>query len=217
MSEKHKIIIADDHRILREGLKALLSSDPELEVVGEAEDGQEAIRVVEKFKPGLVLMDLSMPRMNGMDAIKESKKRSPETKVLVLTVHKTDEYILATLQAGADGYVLKDSTNVELRMAIKNVLGGKFFISRRVSGKVFEGYLGKKSLKFTTPWETLTFREKEILKLIAEGHKNKEIAHLLGIGVKTVDKHRFNLMQKLDLHNAAVLTAMALEKGLISK
>ena len=217
MNEKKRIVIADDHTILREGLKALLSSDPELEAVGEAEDGQEVIRVVENLKPSLVLMDLSMPRMNGMDAIKEIKKRSPETKVLVLTVHKTDEYILATLQAGADGYVLKDSTNVELRMAIKNVLGGKFFISRRVSGKVFEGYLRKKSLKFTTPWETLTFREKEILKLIAEGHKNKEIAHLLGIGVKTVDKHRFNLMQKLDLHNAAALTAMALEKGLISK
>ena len=111
MSEKHRIIIAEDHTILREGLRALLSSDPELEVVGEAEDGQEAIRVVEKSKPGLVLMDLSMPRMNGMDAIKEIKKRSPDTKVLVLTVHNTDEYILASLQAGADGYVLKDSTN----------------------------------------------------------------------------------------------------------
>src|SRR5208337_3336939 len=136
MSEKHRIIIAEDHTILREGLKALLSSDPELEVVGEAEDGMRAIRVVEKFKPGLVLMDLSMPGMNGIDAIKEIKKRSPETKILVLTVHKTDEYILATLRAGVDGYVLKDSTNVELRMAIKNVLSGKFFISPGISGKV---------------------------------------------------------------------------------
>jgi len=218
MSEKHKIIIADDQRILREGLRALLSSDPELEVVGEAGDGQEAIHVVEKFKPGLVLMDLSMPRMNGMEAIKEIKKRSPETKILVLTVHKTDEYILATLQAGADGYVLKDSTNVELRMAIKNVLDGKFFISPAVSGKLIEGYLGnKRPLKPSTPWETLTSRERGILKLIAEGYKNKEIADFLCISVKTVEKHRANLMQKLDLHSVSALTALAIEKGLITK
>jgi len=218
MSEKHRIIIAEDHTILREGLRALLSSDPELEVVGEAEDGQEAIRVVEKSKPGLVLMDLSMPRMNGMDAIKEIKKRSPDTKVLVLTVHKTDEYILATLQAGADGYVLKDSTNVELRMAIKNVLNGKFFISPGVSGKLIEGYLqNKRPLKPSTPWETLTSREKGILKLIAEGYKNKEIADFLCISVKTVEKHRANLMQKLDLHSVSTLTALAIEKGLITK
>jgi len=218
MSEKQRIIIAEDHTILREGLRALLSSDPELEVVGEAEDGQEAIRVVEKVKPGLVLMDLSMPRMNGMDAIKEIKKRSPETKILVLTVHKTDEYILATLQAGADGYVLKDSTNVELRMAIKNVLDGKFFISPGVSGKLIEGYLeNKRPLKPSTPWETLTSRERGILKLIAEGYKNKEIADFLCISVKTVEKHRANLMQKLDLHSVSALTALAIEKGLITK
>jgi two-component system response regulator NreC len=218
MSDKQRIVIAEDHTILREGLRALLSSDPELEVVGEAEDGQEAIRVVEKFKPGLVLMDLSMPRMNGMDAIREIKKRSPETKVLVLTVHKTDEYILATLQAGADGYVLKDSTNVELRMAIKNVLIGKFFISPGISGKVIEGYLeNKRPLKPSTPWETLTARERGILKLIAEGYKNKEIGEFLCISVKTVEKHRANLMQKLDLHSVSALTALAIEKGLITK
>ena len=218
MSDKQRIVIAEDHTILREGLRALLSSDPELEVVGEAEDGQEAIRVVEKFKPGLVLMDLSMPRMNGTDAIKEIKKRSPETKILVLTVHKTDEHILATLQAGADGYVLKDSTNVELRMAIKNVLMGKFFISPGISGKVIEGYLeNKKPLKPSTPWETLTAREKGILKLIAEGYKNKEIGEFLCISVKTVEKHRANLMQKLDLHSVSALTALAIEKGLITK
>jgi DNA-binding NarL/FixJ family response regulator len=218
MSEKHKIIIADDHRILREGLRALLSSDPELEVVGEAEDGQKAIRVVEKFKPGLVPMDLSMPRMNGMDAIKEIKKRSPETKILVLTMHKTDEYILATLQAGADGYVLKDCTNVELRMAIKNVLSGKFFMSPGISGKVIEGYLqNKRNLKPSTSWDTLTSREKGILKLIAEGYKNKKIADFLCISVKTVEKHRANLMQKMDLHSVSFLTRLAIEKGLITK
>jgi len=218
MGEKQRIVIAEDHTILREGLRALLSSDPELDIVAEAEDGQEAIRAVEKFKPGLVLMDLSMPRMNGTDAIKEIKKRSPETKILVLTVHKTDEYILATLQAGADGYVLKDSTNVELRMAIKSVLLGKSFISPGISGKVIEGYLeNKRPLNPSTPWETLTARERGILKLIAEGYKNKEIGEFLCISVKTVEKHRANLMQKLDLHSVSALTALAIEKGLITK
>ena len=217
MGEKQRIVIAEDHTILREGLRALLSSDPELEVVGEAEDGQEAIRCVEKAKPALVLMDLSMPRMNGMDAIKEIKKRNPATKILVLTVHKTDEYIVATLEAGADGYVLKDSTNTELKMAIKNVLGGKFYISPGISAKVIEGYLeNKKPHRAATPWESLTPREKGILKLIAEGYKNKEIADFLCISVKTVEKHRANLMQKLDLHSVSALTALAIEKGLIT-
>jgi two-component system response regulator NreC len=218
MGEKQRIVIAEDHTILREGLRALLSSDPELEIVGEAEDGQEAIRTVEKAKPALVLMDLSMPRMNGMDAIKEIKKRTPDTKILVLTVHKTDEYIVATLEAGADGYVLKDSTNIELKMAIKSVLGGKFYISPGISAKVIEGYLeNKKPQRGTTPWESLTAREKGILKLIAEGYKNKEIADFLCISVKTVEKHRANLMQKMDLHSVSALTALAIEKGLITK
>jgi DNA-binding NarL/FixJ family response regulator len=163
-------------------------------------------------------MDLSMPRMNGMDAIREIKKRAPDTKVLVLTVHKTDEYIVATLQAGADGYVLKDSTNVELRMAIKSVLEGKFFISPGISAKVIEGYLEtKRPQKASTPWDSLTARERGILKLIAEGYKNKEIADFLCISVKTVEKHRANLMQKLDLHSVSALTALAIEKGLITK
>lgn len=218
MGEKHRIVIAEDHTILREGLRALLSSEADLEVVGEAEDGQAAIRCVEKLKPGLVLMDLSMPRMNGMDAIREIKKKSPGTKVLVLTVHKTDEYILATLQAGADGYVLKDSTNVELKMAIRNVVSGKVFISPGISAKVIEGYLEhKRPQKPCTPWDTLTAREKGILKLIAEGYKNKEIADFLCISVKTVEKHRANIMQKLDLHSVSALTALAIEKGLITK
>jgi DNA-binding NarL/FixJ family response regulator len=219
MGEKQKIVIAEDHTILREGLRALLSSDPDLEIAGEAEDGQEAIRCVEKLKPALVLMDLSMPRVNGMDAIREIKKRAPDTKVLVLTVHKTDEYIVATLQAGADGYALKDSTNVELRMAIKTVLGGKFFISPGISARVIDGYLETKRPQraASTPWETLTARERGILKLIAEGYKNKEIADFLCISVKTVEKHRANLMQKLDMHSVSALTTLAIEKGLITK
>ncbi len=218
MNEKHRIVIAEDHTILREGLRALLSSDPELEIVGEAKDGQEAIRSVEKFKPHLILMDLSMPRMNGMDAIREIKKKSPETKVLILTVHKTDEYIQAALEVGANGYVLKDSSHTELSLAIRNVLDGKYFISPEISGKIIGGYLqGKRPSKPTTPWDTLTQREKSILKLIAEGYKNKDIADFLCISVKTVEKHRANLMQKLDLHNISDLTALAIEKGLITR
>jgi DNA-binding NarL/FixJ family response regulator len=218
MAAKYRLVIAEDHTILREGLRALLASNPDLDVVGEAEDGREAIRCVEKLKPNLVLMDLSMPRMNGMEAIREIKKLSPETKVLVLTVHKTDEYIMATLQAGADGYVLKDSTHAELALAVKNVLSGHPYITPGISAKIITGYLaGRKGTKGSSPWETLTAREREILKLIGEGYRNKEIADYLCISVKTVEKHRANLMQKLDLHNVSDLTAYAIEKGLITR
>jgi two-component system response regulator NreC len=218
MSQKARIVIAEDHTILREGLRSLLSSNPSFEIVGEAGDGREAIRCAEKFKPDLILTDLSMPRMNGMEAIKEIKRESPATKVLVLTVHKAEEYILATFQAGADGYILKDSTHSELMMAVKKVLSGKRYISPEISDKVIEGYLeGKKTLKSRTSWETLTQREREILKLIAEGYRNKEIANDLCISVKTVEKHRANLMEKLDLHNIQALTTFAIERGIVSR
>lgn len=218
MDQKFQIVIAEDHTILREGLRSLLSSNPDFEIVGEAEDGREAIRCVERLKPHLIITDLSMPRMNGMEAIKEIKKRSPNTKILVLTVHKAEEYILSAFRAGADGYLLKDSTHAELVMAVQKVLGGRQYISPEISERVIEGYLeGKKILKSQTPLETLTQREKEILKLIAEGYKSKEIADELCISVKTVEKHRANLMEKLDLHNVSALTAFAIEKGLVSR
>jgi DNA-binding NarL/FixJ family response regulator len=218
VNQKYRIVIAEDHTILREGLRALLSSRPEFEIVGEAEDGRMAVQCIERLKPALVLMDLSMPRMNGMDAIREIKKGSPETKILVLTVHKTEEYILATFKAGADGYALKDSTHTELVIAIKSVLMGKPYLSPGISEKVIEGYLeGRRTLKTRTAYETLTHREREILKLIAEGYKNKEIADYLCISVKTVEKHRANLMDKLSLHNVQALTTFAIEKGLVSK
>jgi two-component system response regulator NreC len=217
MKKQYRIVIAEDHTILREGLRSLLCSDPDFDVVGEAGDGRDAIRCVEALSPDLALMDLSMPRMNGLDAIKEIKKQNPETKIIVLTVHKTEEYILSTLKAGADGYVLKDANHLELVMAIKNVLAGKRYLSPGISEKVIEGYLeGRKTLKPKSSWDTLTQREREILKLIAEGYKNKETADYLCISLKTVEKHRSNLMRKLDLHNAAALTAFAVEKGLIT-
>lgn len=215
-----KVVIAEDHAILREGLKSLLISNSNMnfEIVGEAEDGREAIKCVERLKPDLIIMDLSMPKMNGMEAIREIKRISKEIKIVVLTVHKNEEYILASFKAGADGYVLKDSSYNELMMAIQNVLKGKRFISPEISEKVLEGYIeGRERLKEKTSWETLTPREREILKLIAEGYKNKEIAEELCISVKTVEKHRSNIMEKLNLHNAQALTTFAIEKGLVSK
>lgn len=218
MGKKLRIVLTDDHTILREGLRALLTADPDFEVVGEAQDGREAVRSVERLSPDLLLMDLSMPRMSGIEAIREIKKRYPETKIIALTVHKAEEYLLSTLQAGADGYILKDATHEELAMAIKNVMTGKPYLSPGVSEKVIEGYLvGKEGVKSVSAWETLSQREREILKLIAEGYKNKEIAEDLCISLKTVEKHRANLMKKLDLHNAAALTVYAVEKGLVSR
>jgi DNA-binding NarL/FixJ family response regulator len=218
MQNKINIVLAEDHTILREGLKALLSSDPKFDIIGEAEDGRAAVRCVEKLEPDLILMDLSMPRMSGMEAIREIKKRYSQIKIIALTVHKTEEYLHTTLQAGADGYVLKDATHDELMMAIKNVMAGKSYLSPGVSEKVIEGYLeGKESAAFDSPWETLSQREREVLKLIAEGCKNKEIAEDLCISLKTVEKHRANLMKKLDLHNAAALTVYAMEKGLVNR
>ena len=218
MRDKNRIVIAEDHTILREGLRALLSSHPDLEVVGEAADGRDAIRCVEEASPDLVLLDLSMPRMDGLDAIREISKRSPETKILALTVHKAEEYVLAALQAGADGYALKDATQAELVTAIRSVLAGKRYLSPGVSEKVIEGYLaGKKARTTKTPWDSITAREREVLKLIAEGHKNKEIAEILCISVKTVEKHRSNIMEKLDLHNVSDLTAYAIERGIVTR
>jgi len=210
------IVVAEDHTILREGLKALLSTSPDLRVTGEAADGMEAVRLVRERRPDVVLMDLSMPRMTGMDAIREIRRDAPGTRVLVLTVHKTEEYMRAAFEAGADGYVPKDATHGELLTAIRAVLGGKRYVSPEISGTVIEGYLeGAKTRHRDTAWESLTLREREVLKLIAEGYKNRAIAELLCISIKTVEKHRDSLIRKLDRHNVAALTAYAIEKGLV--
>lgn len=216
-SEK-KIVIAEDHTLLREGINAILKKQYDLTVVGEAKDGLEAIRCVEKYQPDLILLDLAMPRMNGISAIKDIKKRFPKVKILAVTIHKSDEYIFAAFKAGADGYCLKQATREEFITAIRKVLDGLTFISPEISGKVMDGYLkGRKVLKSETRWDRLTQREKEILKLISEGHKNQEIADYLCISPKTVDKHRSNLMKKLDKHNLAELTAYAIQKELVVK
>ncbi len=159
-----------------------------------------------------------MPGMNGIEALKEIKRQCPKTKVVVLTVHSAEEYVLAALKAGADGYVLKDASSTELLLALKNVVTGKPYLSPGIADKVIGGYLdGRKTLKPLSSWETLTDRERQVLKLIAEGRTNKEIADYLYISAKTVEKHRANLMRKLDLHNAAAVTAFAIEKGLVEK
>jgi DNA-binding NarL/FixJ family response regulator len=218
MNKPHRIVIAEDHRILREGLRSLLSSNPDLEVVGEAENGREAIGRAEELKPNLILMDLSMPKMDGLDAIAEIKNRCPDTKVLVLTIHKAEEYVYASLKAGADGYLLKDATQSELMLAVENVLGNKPYISPGISGRLVAAYLeGRKPLECDSSLGLLTQRERQILKLIGEGHRNKDIADYLCISLKTVEKHRANLMKKLDLHTAGDLTVFAMEKGLISR
>jgi DNA-binding NarL/FixJ family response regulator len=213
-----RIVIAEDYTILREGLKSLFSSQPDFVIVGEAEDGMTAVRLAEEFKPDLILTDISMPRMTGMEAIREIKKVSPNSKILVLTVHKSEEYVLATIQAGADGYVLKDSTSHELVIAIRMVLAGTPYLSPGISSKAIEEYgEGNKKRKTNSFWEVVTPREREVMKLVAEGYKTREIAHQLYISEKTVERHRANLMEKLDLHSVQALTAMAIEKGLVEK
>jgi len=216
---KKSVVIAEDHTILRAGLKALLSTNQNFEVIGEADNGRDAIRRVVELKPDLVIMDLSMPGMNGMDAVREIKDRMPEVKALVLTVHSEEEYVLASLQAGANGYVLKDATQNELLIAAERVLEGKTYLSADITEKVVNSYLNTSNVNQepVTRWDTVTQRERQILKLIAEGHTNKSMADYLCISVKTVEKHRANLMKKLDLHSVSALTTYALEKGIISR
>lgn len=218
MDKKVRVVIADDHAIIRDGLRSLISSTKEFEVIGEAEDGRRAVESVETLKPDLVLTDISMPKMDGIDLIEAVKKHSPRTKIVALTVHRGEEYILAVLKAGADAYVLKDASYGELMMAIRSVLKGKHYISPEVSGNLIEGYLdGRKDRKELLIRELLTRREREVLKLIAEGYTNQEIAESLYISIHTVETHRHHLMDKLEVHNTAALIALAIEKGLVSK
>lgn len=210
------VLLVEDHALVREGLRALLSLDPHIEVVGEADNGRDAIYLVGSLKPALMLMDLSMPGMNGMEAIREIKRRYSDVKIIVMTVHKTEEYIRFSLQAGANGYVLKDATHAELMMAIKRVMDGKIYLSQDVSERIVVGYLDGRVVDAKSPWDALTHRERIVLKLIAEGRHNKNIADYLSISVKTVEKHRSNLMKKLNLHNTAAVTAFAIERQLIT-
>jgi DNA-binding NarL/FixJ family response regulator len=219
MPIKKRVLIAEDHAMFRAGLCALLNSAPDLEIVGDVGDGKDAVRTAITLAPDLVLMDLNMPGTHGLGAIAEIKRRAPEIRILVVTMHKSDEYIQEALRSGASGYILKESGPEELLMAIRTVLAGKVYLSPDVSERVVSGLLNAGNRDVTVPTtalDTLTVREREVLKLVAEGHGNKHIANYLNLSVKTVEKHRSSLMHKLGLRNAAMLTAFAISNGIIS-
>lgn len=212
----HAVVIVEDHQLFRDGLKSMLTRRDDVVIAGEAEDGLAALKLIRKLKPDLVLLDLSMPKMGGISVLKDVKRELPDTRILLLTIHESDQYVLEAFEAGADGYCIKDSSREELMMAIDSVLNGKTYISPGISDQVMEGFLSnRKRLKEKTRWDTITQREREVLKLLAEGYSNKEIGDFLHISVKTVEKHRANLIGKLDLHTVAELTAFAIQNGLI--
>lgn len=218
MKPKIKVLIVEDNQLFREGLKSLLAPNSHYEIIAEAPDGLEALRLVRKIQPDFILLDLSMPKLNGISVIKEIKSIYPDIKILALTIHESDDFVLQAFDAGANGYCVKDSSLPELKIAIQTVLEGKTYISPQISDQVMEGYLERsKTLKKKSDWDTITQREREVLKLVAEGYKNKQIAELLHISVKTVEKHRANIMKKLDLHNASELTAYAIGKRLVTQ
>jgi DNA-binding NarL/FixJ family response regulator len=213
--DKIRVLIADDHAILREGVRALLGMYTEMEVVGEASDGKEAIEKTQELAPDVVLMDIAMPGLGGLEATLEIRKVSPQSKVLVLTQYDNKEYLLRFLRAGAAGYVLKKAVGSELVSAIRSAHQGGRFLHPLIADKLIEDYLQKSEPGAEATYDTLSDREKEVLKLVAEGHTNKEIAELLGLSVKTVMVHRSNVMEKLDIHNRTELIRYAIRKGLI--
>ncbi len=211
------ILLVEDHAILRDGLRSLLSDEPELEVIGEAADGQAAISQSRTLKPQLVLLDLTLPNINGTEAMRAIKQENPAIKFIALTVHKSEEYVRATLDAGANGYVLKDDTHQELLTAIANVKMDKLYLSPGICDKVINGFLGHSSSASSAhSWYQLTPRERVVAKLIAEGKKSREIAECMSLALKTVEKHRANVMRKLDIHGVSELTRYAIENSLSS-
>jgi DNA-binding NarL/FixJ family response regulator len=213
---QHLILIVENHALLRAGLRALLSANPDVEVVGEAANGHDAIRAARTLQPTLILMDISMPGMNGIEAMIDIKRRQPAVRVIVITIHREDEYIHASLRAGADGYLLKDASNDEFQVAVRTVSNGQMYLSPAVSGDIVQRYLGANdSQSRARTKEELSHRERQVLKLIAEGHRNKYIAEYFSLSIRTIEKHRSNLMQKLDLHNSSMLTSYAIEHGLL--
>lgn len=213
---KIRVLVAEDHTIVRKGLCALLAAEASIEIVGEAEDGREAIRLAEDCLPDVVLMDLAMPGLNGLEATYQLKERLPQTRVLILTVHANEEYILQVLRSGARGYVVKKAAPAELVSAILAVSRGEFFLSPSISRTVVEDYLRRAELTATgDEYERLSPREREVLQLMAEGRPNREIAEVLCISVKTVESHRARLLEKLGLHSTADLILYAVRKGII--
>jgi DNA-binding NarL/FixJ family response regulator len=209
------ILIADDHRLLREGLRALLERDG-FQVVAEADDGRSAVRLAKQLQPDIVITDIAMPDMNGIEATRQVRAEAPRSKVLALSMHTESGFVLGMLEAGASGYLLKDAAFEELSVAIKAVLKGQIYLSPAITGVVVGQSLGRPGSKARSQRAKLSKREQEVLQLIAEGKSTKEIAATLHVSVKTVETHRKQIMDKLEIHSVAGLTKYAVREGLTS-
>ncbi|HEX9067309.1 MAG TPA: response regulator transcription factor [Ktedonobacterales bacterium] len=215
---KIRVLIADDHTILRVGLRMLLNAQADIEVVGEASDGNAAIAQTILLHPDLVLMDITMPGCNGIEATRQIHQRHPEVRVLALTMHEHEEYLFQTLRAGAAGYILKEAADSELINAIRMVCGGQVYLSPSIQPLIVGDYLHRvRTGEERDTYSLLTEREREILKLVAEGNTNNQIAEQLIISPKTVDTHRTHIMDKLNLHNRAELVKYAMRRGLLDE
>ena len=214
---KIKVIVADDHGIVRKGLRYLLERQPDMEVVGEASDGREAVRLCEETSPQVAVMDIAMPQLNGIDAASQVVRRNSETAVIILSMYADEDYLVRALASGVKGYLLKDSAEVDLVRAVRSVAQGKSFFSPTIAQMLAEDYtrqLQEKGLQDS--YDLLTEREKEILQLLAEGKSNKEVAAVLNVSPYTIETHRMHIMQKLDLHNTAELVLYAVRKKIIA-
>lgn len=212
-----RVLLADDHGIVRKGLRFLLERRPGMEVVGEAADGREAVRLCEDLKPDVAVMDIAMPNLNGIDATGQITKRSPRTRVIILSMHADEGYLIRALTAGAKGYLLKDSAEEDLIQAVTAVSSGRPFFSPVIQQTLLDDYLRYlQQRNLEDSYDTLTDREKEVLQLLAEGKSNKDVATLLDLSLYTVETHRNHLMQKLNLHNTAEIVLYAVRKRIIS-
>jgi DNA-binding NarL/FixJ family response regulator len=209
-----RVLLAEDHQLVRAGLRALLDPVPDIEVVAEAGDGREALALLKQRPADVVILDITMPGMNGLEAAVRMADDAPGTKVVILTMHSNEEYVLRALRAGVAGFLLKDAGTSELEGAIRAVVRGETYLSPGVSKRVVEGYLGRSG--GSHPLDSLTPRQREVLQLIAEGYSTKQIAGLLGVGVKTIETHRTQLMDRLGIHEIAGLVRYAVRVGLVS-
>lgn len=215
--KKTRILLADDHGVVRKGLRFLLESEPDFEVVGEAADGRQAVDLAAELEPDVVVMDIAMPRLNGIDATGQIVRRSPKAGVIILSMHSDEEYLVRALSAGAKGYLLKDSAEADLVRAIRSASEGKPFFSPAIAKTLLEDYLRRLQQRgLDDSYELLSDREKEVLHLLAEGKTNKEVATLLDLSPYTVETHRNRLMQKLNLHNTAEIVLYAVRKKIIA-
>lgn len=213
---KLRVLLVDDHTVVRQGLRRILEADEDIEIVGESGDGRTAAEMVRRLHPNVVVMDIALPELNGIEATRQITKRSEGTKVLILTMHADDVYVRQSLKAGARGYLLKDSEDLDLLKAVKAVGRGGSFFSPLVSKVLLEGYLGDVAGQGVEDnLALLTDREREVLQLIAEGKTNKEIATLLTVSINTVETHRKHIMEKLDLHNTAEIVRFAVRKKIV--